>query len=75
MPASETRMSSESPQMPRLVLVMNGCACAGFLISLGPRGVEAFSKDEKSLGIFPNASSAATAVEKSVAPACPRCAP
>ncbi|HVI65237.1 MAG TPA: hypothetical protein VM910_22040 [Bradyrhizobium sp.] len=53
---------------PRLVRVMNGGACAGFLINLGPRGVEAFDKDEKSLGVFPDAISAVTAVEKSVAP-------
>jgi hypothetical protein len=61
-------MSSEGNEAPRLVPVMRGDTCAGFLISLGPRGVEAFDKDEKSLGVFPDANSAATAVEKSVAP-------
>ena len=45
----------------RLVPVMNGDACAGFLISLGSRGTEAFDKDEKSLGVFPDAISAASA--------------
>jgi hypothetical protein len=30
-------------------------ACAGFLISLGPRGVEAFDKDKEPLGVFPDA--------------------
>jgi hypothetical protein len=55
-------MSSESTETPRLVSVMNGSACVGFLISLGARGVEAFGKDEKSLGVFPDATSAATAV-------------
>ena len=61
-------MSSEGNEASRLVPVMRGDTCAGFLISLGPRGVEAFDADEKSLGVFPNLRSAATAVEKSVAP-------
>jgi hypothetical protein len=47
---------------------MSGGACAGFLMNLGVRGVEAFDKDEKSLGVFPDVISAATAVEKSAAP-------
>ena len=61
-------MSSESTETPRLIPVMDGSACAGFLIGLGPRGVEAFDQDEKPLGVFPDAISAATAVKKSVAP-------
>src|SRR5262249_7645689 len=60
-------MSSEDTETSRLVSIMNGGACAGFLINLGPRGVEAFDKSEKSLGVFPDVISAATAVEKSVA--------
>ena len=64
-------MSSESTETPRLVPVMDGSACAGFLISLGPRGVEAFDKDEKSLGVFPDAPSAATALKRTVVPALP----
>jgi Holliday junction resolvasome RuvABC endonuclease subunit len=52
----------------RLVPVMNGSACAGFLIDLGARGTEAFDKDEKSLGVFPDVISAATAVKQSAAP-------
>jgi hypothetical protein len=52
-------------ETPRLVPVMNGDACAGFLISLGARGIEAFDKDEKSLGVFPDAIGAATAVKRS----------
>jgi len=63
-------MVSESTETPRLVPVMNGGACAGFLIRRGPRGVEAFdAAAEKSFGIFPDALSAATAVERSIAPA------
>ena len=73
--SSYTTPTNSRKDTSRLIPLVNGGVCAGFLISLGPRGVEAFSKDEKSLGIFPNASSAATAVEKSVAPACPGCAP
>ena len=57
-----------STETPRLVPVMDGSACAGFLISLGPRGVEAFDQDEKPLGVFPDAISAAAAVKKSVVP-------
>jgi len=57
---------SESTETPRLVSVMNGDACAGFLISLGPRGVEAFDATERCLGTFPDARSAATAVERSI---------
>jgi hypothetical protein len=54
--------------IPRLVRVMSGGACAGFLMNLGVRGVEAFDADEKSLGVFPDVISAATAVEKSAVP-------
>ena len=61
----------ESAETPRLVPIMNGDACAGFLINLGPRGVEAFDKDEKSLGVFPDAPSAATTVKRTVVPALP----
>src|SRR5262249_10847377 len=53
---------------PRLVPVMSGGGVAGFLMNLGVHGVEAFDKDEKSLGVFPDVISAATAVEKSAAP-------
>src|SRR5262249_59038339 len=60
--ASETQMSNENTETPRLASIMNDGACAGFLINLGARGVEAFDKDEKSLGVFPDAISAATAV-------------
>jgi len=59
---------SESAEMSPLVAIMDGGACAGFLISRGVCGVEAFDKDEKSLGSFPDVISAATAVTKSAAP-------
>jgi crossover junction endodeoxyribonuclease RuvC len=57
-----------SLETPRLVPVMNGGTCAGFLINLGPRGVEALDKDERPLGVFPDAISAATAINKPAAP-------
>src|SRR5262245_16095159 len=56
---------------PRLVPIMDSGTCDGFLLNLGQRGVEAFDKDEKSLGVFPDAPSAATAVRSSVTPAPP----
>jgi hypothetical protein len=56
-----------------IVPVMAGGVCAGFLISLGPRGVEAFDRNEKPLGVFASAIEAAVAVEKSATPACRIC--
>jgi crossover junction endodeoxyribonuclease RuvC len=62
-------MSNENTETPRLASVMNGDgACAGFLINRGPCGVEAFDRHEKSLGVFPDAISAATVVNKSAVP-------
>jgi len=63
--------ADESAETPRLVPIMTGGACGGFLINRGARGFEAFDAAEKSLGIFLDARSAATAVERSVAPASP----
>ena len=59
-------MVSESTETPRLVSVMNGGVCVGFLIRLGPHGVEAFNANERCLGTFPDALSATAAIEKSV---------
>jgi len=67
----ETSRADEGTETSPLIAIMNGGACTGFLISRGPRGVEAFDKAEKSLGTFSDAPSAATAVERSVAPASP----
>jgi hypothetical protein len=52
--------------------VVSGGACAGFLVKRGPQGVEAFDRNEKSLGIFPEVIGAATAVERSAAPPPPK---
>jgi hypothetical protein len=60
-------MPNETAEPLRLVSVMNGSSCAGFLIRLGPCGVEAFDQDEKSLGSFPNTRSAMAAIEKLIA--------
>jgi hypothetical protein len=51
--------------LPRMIPVMAGRVCAGFLIRLGPRGVEAFDRNEKSLGVFTDPIAAASAVEGS----------
>jgi hypothetical protein len=68
-----TKAGTMTTDTPRMRLVMTGGTCAGFLISLGPRGVEALDRDGKSLGAFASATEAAAAVEKSAAPACPSC--
>jgi hypothetical protein len=59
---------SESAEASPLVAIMNGGVCDGFIIGRGARGVEAFDKDENSLGVFPDTPGAATVVKKSVAP-------
>jgi hypothetical protein len=75
MSASETWISSsEDTETSRLVAVMTGSACAGFLVNRGARGVEAFDKDENSLGVFSDTPGAAAAV-RSVAPASPPAEP
>jgi uncharacterized protein DUF2800 len=66
--AAMGELSNESTEMPRLVPVIDGGACAGFLVNRGVCGVEAFDKDEKSLGVFPDVISAAITVEKSATP-------
>ena len=61
------------PTMPRLTPIFAHQRCVGFLVSAGPRGVEAYDANEKSLGIFPNAIEAAVAIEQVAAAACPGC--
>jgi hypothetical protein len=62
-----------STDAPRLTPVIIGGVRAGFLISLGPRGVEAYDRDERLIGTFSSAIEAAAAVEKATAPSCPGC--
>jgi hypothetical protein len=59
--------------MPRFIPVMSGRACAGFLVSRGLRGIEAYDRDERSIGVFADVMAAALAVEESVASACSGC--
>jgi hypothetical protein len=58
MPASETYMSSESTETPRLVPVMNGSACAGFLIFWKLPGKDKESGRQEALQLFPAAHAA-----------------
>jgi hypothetical protein len=46
------KAGSMSTKAPRLITVMNDGACVGFPISLGPHGIEAFDKNERSLVVF-----------------------
>jgi hypothetical protein len=61
-----------STDMTRILPIIAGQTCVGFLLSTA-RGVAAYDRNEKSLGIFADVMAAAVAVEKSVAPACPGC--
>jgi hypothetical protein len=62
-----------SQAAPRMTPVMNGGVCAGFLISLGARGIEAFDRNERSLGVFGSPIEAANAVTREAGTACSRC--
>jgi hypothetical protein len=62
-----------SVDTPRMIPVMSGRVCAGFLISTA-HGVAAYDRAERPLGIFSDVISAAAAIEKSLAMACPGCA-
>jgi hypothetical protein len=50
-----------APTMP-MVLVHDGRKCIGFVIARGRLGFEAFSADQRSLGILPNQKRAADAI-------------
>jgi hypothetical protein len=47
---------------PSLVSVYSGQVCIGFVINRGAAGFEAFSADEKSLGLFQTQREAAAAI-------------
>ena len=47
---------------PALVSVYTCQVCLGFILSRGPAGFEAFSADEKSLGLFPTQREAAAVI-------------
>jgi hypothetical protein len=45
-----------------IATVYSGQCCIGFVINRGATGFEAFSADEKSLGLFPSPHEAAAAI-------------
>ena len=47
---------------PSLVSVYSGQCCLGFIFNRGAAGFEAFSADEKLLGLFPTQREAAAAI-------------
>jgi hypothetical protein len=47
---------------PAIVAVYSGKICLGFVLTRGAAGFEAFSADEKSLGLFPTQREAAAAI-------------
>jgi len=51
-------------EQTRVLSVTDGRDCIGHLIDRGREGVEAFTADEKSLGVFESAARAATACWK-----------
>jgi hypothetical protein len=53
---------TESPIRSAMVTVIDRNRCIGFLLARGPAGVEAFGRDEHSLGLFPDERAAIAAV-------------
>ena len=47
---------------PTLAYVYDGRECIGHILKRGPKGFEAFSRDDESLGLFPTAKAAAGAL-------------
>ena len=47
---------------PAIVTVYSGKICLGLVLNRGEAGFEAFSADEKSLGLFPTQRGAAAAI-------------
>ena len=58
--AKERAMSG--PQITPLVSIYDGRECLGHVLSRGPKGFEAFDRDDKSVGLFPTAKQAANAL-------------
>ena len=55
-------MTESRGRRPTLITVCSGRDCIGFLLSRGRSGVEAFDANERSIGIFGDAKTAADAV-------------
>jgi hypothetical protein len=51
---------------PAMVSVYDGRACIGFVLERGHAGFEAFTADERSVGLFPTRRAAAVAVMETV---------
>lgn len=51
-----------TPQPSRMVSVFDGRTCLGMILSRGNKGYEAFTADERSLGLFPTQQAAANAL-------------
>ena len=45
-----------------MVSVYDGRQCLGHVLGRGPKGFEAFDRDDKSVGLFPTAKQAANAL-------------
>jgi hypothetical protein len=54
-----------------MVPIISDGRCVGFLLRRGREGIEAFDRNELSLGLYTCPTEAARAVENSAAPACP----
>jgi hypothetical protein len=47
---------------PAIISIYDGRICAGFILSRGKLGHEAFTADQRSLGLFPTRDEAANAI-------------
>jgi hypothetical protein len=56
--------NSQSKISPTLLAVYDGRECAGFILARGKLGFEAFSADQKSLGLYPSQREAAHALDE-----------
>ena len=56
---------------PTLAYVYDGQRCLGHMLSRGKTGVEAFDRDDKSFGLFPDQRAAADAICEAEAEAAP----
>lgn len=57
-------MASQLADLPGLSVLYNGRETLGFLLKRGREGVEAFTSDERTLGLFPIVAAAADAIRE-----------
>jgi hypothetical protein len=55
---------ASSGDVVNLLAVFDGTVCLGHIMSRGKAGVEAYDRDDRSLGIFPNQKAAADAISE-----------